>query len=76
MDRLHILLYNIKVNVLKSEYKYETKNIKVGLVWRDLRRGYNDNTISSFNKEYLNNTSMRHRLTSLKPQDLNLSSYS
>ena len=32
MDRLHILLYNIRVNVLKSEYKYETKNIKVGLV--------------------------------------------
>ena len=61
MDRLHILLYNIKVNVLKSEYKYETKNIKVGLVWRDLCRDFNDNNISSFNKEYLNNTSMCQR---------------
>ena len=61
MDRLHILLYNIRVNVLISDYEYETKNIKVGLVWRDLRRGYNDNTISGFNIEYLNNTSMRQR---------------
>ena len=52
----------LKKKCLKSEYKYETKNIEVGLVWQDLRRGYNDNTISSFNKEYLNNTSMRQRL--------------
>ena len=54
------LLYKSKC--LKSEAKYETKNIKVCLVWWDLRRSYNGNTISSFSKEYLNNTSMRQCL--------------